>query len=85
MLSHKESMTQINPDIILIKNIVLIFFSDLFKMMYSLPLCMRTACKIFYTNLEKKYASKKASLYVLAEYVLGSCVIKNILVEDNPS
>lgn len=82
MLSHKESMTQLNPDIILIKNIVLIFFSDLFKMLYTLPLGLRIACKIFYEQLERKYQSKKGCFYVLAEYLLGLGVVKNIAFEE---
>lgn len=78
MLNQKESQSQINPDIILIKNIVLIFFSDLFKMLYTLPLSLRIACKMFYEHLEKKFGSKKGCFYVIAEYVLGLCVIKNL-------
>jgi hypothetical protein len=51
MLNHKESMAQVNGDVVLIKNIVLIFFSDLFKMLYTLPLSLRIACKMFYEHL----------------------------------
>ncbi len=72
-----------NQDIILIKNIVLIFFSDLFKMLYMLPLSLRIACKLFYEHLETKYKSKKGCFYVLAEYMLGLCVVGSIDVEDD--
>lgn len=71
-------MAQMNGDIISIKNIVLIFFSDLFKMLYTFPLSLRIACKIFYEHLEKKYSSKKGCFYVLAEYMLGLCVMRYI-------
>lgn len=76
-------MAQVNGDIILIKNIVLIFFSDLFKMLYTFPLSLRIACKIFYEHLEKKYSSKKGCFYVLAEYMLGLCVIRLIEGEES--
>ncbi len=74
-------MSQINQDIIIIKNIVLIFFSDLFKMLYTLPLSLRIACKIFYEHLDKKYNNKKGSFYVLSEYVLGLCLIGHIAID----
>lgn len=86
MLNQKESHnSRINPDVILIKNIVLIFFSDLFKMLYTLPLSLRIACRLFYEHLEKKFGSKKKGcLYVIAEYVLGLCVARHMEVEESP-
>ena len=51
-------------------------------MLYLLPLSLRIACKMFYIHLENKFISKKSCLYVLAEYVLGECIVKNMLLGE---
>jgi len=59
-----------NQDIITIKNIILIFFNDIFKMLYSMPAIIRIASKILFKYLNLKFNNKN-SLYVVADFIIA--------------
>lgn len=72
MLNKNEiiNMDGYNQDIIIMKNIILIFFNDLFKMLYSMPAFIRISSKILYQYLNLKFNNKN-SLYVVADFIIG--------------
>ena len=59
-----------HPDSLILKNIVLIFFNDLFKMLYSMPPLIRITCRILYRYLNLRF-NVKNSLAVVADFVIN--------------
>lgn len=57
-------------DISILKNIVLIFFNDLFKMLYSMPTIIRISCKVLYKYLNERFNTKNC-LAVVADFVIN--------------
>lgn len=85
MLNKKESSKNIVqiPDIQLVKNLVFIFFSDLFKNLYSLPTAMRAVSKIMYERLQKKYDSKKACLSVISNFIIDFWICSTFKFDES--
>lgn len=86
MLSKKDSSNmraKKGGDIILLKNLVFIFFSDLFKMLYSMPATMRTLCRLMYNELFKKTQKRKLCLSYIANFVIGLWMMAALKVGDS--
>lgn len=62
------------------KNIILIFFNDLFKMLYSMPPLIRISCKILYKYLNKKFNTKN-SLFVVADFVINFWLVSSLQID----
>jgi hypothetical protein len=71
------------PDINLVKNITLIFFNDLFKMLYSMPMTMRIICKILYKFLYQKYVNKKSCLHVIGDFIINYWLGSTLVFDTN--
>lgn len=86
MLSRQESRQEImfNPDSLLLKNIILVFFNDIFRTLYSMPAIMRIACAILHHYLSQSFSPKNC-LYILADFLLNfwlsSALQVDLLVE----
>jgi hypothetical protein len=78
--SEIKNSLLMHPDSLILKNIVLIFFNDLFKMLYSMPPLMRITCKMLYRYLNEKFNNKN-SLYVVADFVINFWLISYLRVD----
>ncbi len=88
MLNKKDSSNfkaKNGSDIILLKNLVFIFFSDLFKMLYSMPATMRTLCRLMYNELFKKTSKRKLCLSYIANFVIGFWMMSALKIADSLS
>ena len=78
--SEQKNESLYHPDSLILKNIVLIFFNDLFKMLYSMPALLRITCKMLFRYLSQKY-SQKHCLYVLADFVINFWLISSLRLD----
>lgn len=79
--SEVKNTALVHPDTIILKNIVLIFFNDLFKMLYSMPPLIRITCKMLYRYLNERFNNKN-SLYVVADFVINFWLISYLKVDS---
>lgn len=79
--SEIKNTALVHPDTIILKNIVLIFFNDLFKMLYSMPPLIRITCKMLYRYLNERFNNKN-SLYVVADFVINFWLISYLKVDS---
>lgn len=77
--------TRAGGDVILLKNLVFTFFSDLFKMLYSMPATMRTLCRLLYNELYRKIEKRKTCLSVVGNFVIGFWMMSALRVGDSLS
>ena len=81
MMSRGEAKSLLlHPDSLILKNIVLIFFNDLFKMLYSMPPLIRISCKMLYRYLSQRFNNKN-SLYVVADFVINFWLLSQLKVD----
>lgn len=88
ILNKKDSSnlrTTAGADITFLKNLIFIFFSDLFKMLYSMPATMRTLCRLMYNELFKKIEKRKICLSVVGNFVIGYWMMSALKVGDTLS
>jgi hypothetical protein len=82
--SEMKNEALYHSDSLLLKNIVLVFFNDLFKMLYSMPALLRITCKMLEHCLAPRFSSKNC-LYVLGDFVvnfwLASAMEVDVLAE----
>lgn len=69
-ISDLKHESLFHPDSLILKNIVLVFFNDLFKMLYSMPPLIRISCKILYHYLSQTFNNKNC-VYVIADFVIN--------------
>jgi len=62
-------------DVIELKNLVFLFFSDLFRMLYSMPRAIRIVCRLLFNELIKKYNKRKTCLSVVGNFVVGNLIL----------
>ena len=72
MLNRQEARQEslFNPDSLLLKNIVLVFFNDIFRTLYSMPAIMRITCTILHHYLSQSFSPKNC-LYILADFLIN--------------
>lgn len=72
----------VGSDITQLKNLVFIFFSDIFKMLYSMPPTMRIICHFLYGMLIEKYKKRKLCLTVVANFVIGYWLMSALKINE---
>lgn len=83
ILNKKDSTYNKMPsgqDVIQLKNLVFMFFSDLFKMLYSMPTPIRIVARLFYNELMKKYNRRKACLNVVGNFLIGNWILSALKI-----
>jgi len=86
ILNKKDSgytKTSSGQDVIQLKNLVFMFFSDLFKMLYSMPTTIRIICRLLFNQLMKKYNKRKACLSVVGNFVIGNWILSALRLNEN--
>lgn len=81
MLNRTDSKTEnFNIDITIVKNIILVFFNDVFKMLYSMPQIIRISSRILFKYLNQKFNIKN-SLYVIADFIINFWLISSLNID----
>lgn len=75
--------TIIGADVTQLKNLVFIFFTDVFKMLYSMPATMRIVCRLMYDELMKKYKKRKSCLSVVGNFVIGYWILSALRIGED--
>lgn len=82
LLSRKDSSSN-GPDVLLLKNLIFMFFGDLFKRLYSMPTMMRLACRLLYDHLMRKFNNRRVCLNAVGNFAIGFWVVSKLKFEDH--
>jgi hypothetical protein len=84
MLYRTESKQEAlaNNDVHTVKNIILIFFNDAFKALYSMPSIIRISSRILYNYLTLQFTPQQA-IGKVEEYIINFWMLSALRIDPN--